>query len=81
MNPVPDLNNATALAATGQTRATAAPRIKLLPDGFSIDHADAEHGETVALINSDGVLEIAMRDANAADTIGAGRGSPLLLRL
>ena len=44
-------------------------------------YSDAEQGETVALINSDGVLEIAIRDANAADTIGAGRGSPLLLRL
>lgn len=43
-------------------------------------YADAEDGETIALINSDGMLEIAMRDANAADTIGAGRGSALLLR-
>lgn len=44
-------------------------------------YADAEDGETIGLINSDGVLEIAMRDAHAADTLGAGRGSPLLLRL
>ena len=45
MNTVPDLNKATALAATGQTRAAAAPRIKLLSDGFSIDHPDPELGE------------------------------------
>lgn len=44
-------------------------------------YSDASDGETVGLINSDGVLEIAIRDANAADTLGAGRGSPLLLRL
>ncbi|MGQ0815507.1 MAG: SAM hydrolase/SAM-dependent halogenase family protein [Gemmatimonadota bacterium] len=45
------------------------------------NYADAEDGETIALVNSDGMLEIAMRDANAADTIGAGRGSPIMLRL
>jgi hypothetical protein len=47
VNPVPDLNKATAIAATGQTKAAAAPRIKLLPDGFSIDHPDPEHGEAL----------------------------------
>src|SRR6266550_4203112 len=45
MNAVPDLNKATAMAATDQTKAAAAPRIKLLPHGFSIDHPDPEHGE------------------------------------
>src|SRR5207247_1492040 len=45
MNAVPDLNKATAIAATDQTRAAAAPRIKLLPHGFSIDHPDSELGE------------------------------------
>ena len=45
MNTVPDLNKAAAMAATGQTRAAAAPRIKLLSRGFSIDHPDPEHGE------------------------------------
>lgn len=44
-------------------------------------YADAEAGEAVALINSDGVLEIAMRNENAADTIGAGRGDMVVLRL
>ena len=44
-------------------------------------YADADEGETIALINSDGILEIAMREANAADALGAGRGSPLVLRL
>ena len=45
MNPVPDLNKATAPAATGQTKAAAAPRIKLLSHGYCIDHPDPELGE------------------------------------
>src|SRR5712671_5559548 len=45
VNTAPDLNKATAIAATDQTKAAAAPRIKLLPHGFSIDHPDPEHGE------------------------------------
>jgi len=45
VNAVPDLNKATAIAAPDQTKAAAAPRIKLLPHGFSIDHPDPEHGE------------------------------------
>ena len=45
VNTVPDLNKATAPAATGQTRASAAPRIKLLSHGCAIDHPDPELGE------------------------------------
>src|SRR5450631_2634951 len=45
VNTVPDLNKATAIAATGRTKAAAAPRIKLLSHGFSIDHPDPEIGE------------------------------------
>jgi hypothetical protein len=45
MNTVPDLNPATAPAATGQARAAAAPRIKLLSHGFCIDHPDQDLGE------------------------------------
>ena len=45
MNTVPNLNKAAAIAATGQTKAAAAPRIKLLSHGFSIDHPDSELGE------------------------------------
>jgi hypothetical protein len=45
VNTVPDLNKAAAIAATGQTKAAAAPRIKLLSHGFSIDHPDSELGE------------------------------------
>src|SRR5450631_1044577 len=45
VNTVPDLNKATAIAATGRTKAAAAPRIKLLSHGFSIDHPDPELGE------------------------------------
>ena len=45
MNAVPDLSKATAIAATDQTKAAAAPRIKLLPHGFCIDHPEPELGE------------------------------------
>ncbi|HYS88974.1 MAG TPA: hypothetical protein VEN78_28820 [Bradyrhizobium sp.] len=33
------------MAAPDQTKVAAAPRIKLLPHGFCIDHPDPEHGE------------------------------------
>jgi len=59
VNTVPDLNKAAAMAATDQTRAAAAPRIKLLSHGFSIDHPDPEHGEQLM---SD-ALGVADRDA------------------
>ena len=45
MTTLPDLTNTTPIAATDQTRAAAAPRIRLLPDGISIDHPDPELGE------------------------------------
>jgi hypothetical protein len=45
MNTAPDLTISTAIAATDRTNATAAPRIKLLSHGFSIDHPDPELGE------------------------------------
>jgi hypothetical protein len=45
VDTVPDLNKATALAATGQTKAAAAPRIKLSSHGFCLDHPDPELGE------------------------------------
>ena len=45
MNAVPDLNTTTAIATPGQTRAAAAPRIKLAPEGISIVHPDPELGE------------------------------------
>jgi hypothetical protein len=45
MNTAPDAAMTTAIAATGQTKAAAAPRIKLLSHGFSIDHPDPELGE------------------------------------
>ena len=59
MNTVPDLNKAAAMAATGQTRAAATPRIKLLSHGFSIDHPDPEHGEQLMAE----ALGVADRDA------------------
>ena len=64
MNPVPDLNKATALAATGQTKTAAskaatAPRIRLLSHGYSIDHPDPELGEQLMA----DTLGVADRDA------------------
>jgi hypothetical protein len=40
VNTVPNPDQATAIAATGQTGAAAAARIKLSPQGFCIDHPD-----------------------------------------
>jgi hypothetical protein len=45
MNTAPDPTTSTAIAATDQTKSAAAPRIKLLSHGFSIDHPDPELGE------------------------------------
>src|SRR6202051_1358808 len=59
MNTTPDVNMATAIAATDQTRAAATPRIKLLSHGFSIDHPDPELGEQL-MTNALGVAD---RDA------------------
>jgi hypothetical protein len=42
---IPDLTKTTASAVTRQTKAAAAPRIKLSPQGFCIDHPDPELGE------------------------------------
>jgi len=59
VNTVPDLNKATALAATGQTTVAAAPRIKLLLHGYAIDHPDPELGEQLMA----DALGVADRDA------------------
>src|SRR6202166_1884019 len=59
MNTAPDRTISTAIAATDQTEAAAAPRIKLLSHGFSIDHPDPELGEQL-MTNALGVAD---RDA------------------
>jgi hypothetical protein len=59
VNPVPDLNKATAIAATGRTKAGAGVRVKLLSRGFSIDHPDPELGEQLMA----DALGVADRDA------------------
>jgi hypothetical protein len=59
VNTVPDLNKATALAATSQPKAAAAPRIKLLSNGFCIDYPDPELGEQLMA----DALGVADRDA------------------
>jgi hypothetical protein len=45
MNIDPNLTMPAAIASTDQARAAAAPRIRLLSHGFSIDHPDPELGE------------------------------------
>jgi hypothetical protein len=59
MDTAPDPTLSTAIAATDQTKAAAAPRIKLLSHGFSIDHPDPELGEQL-MANALGVAD---RDA------------------
>ena len=54
-----DLNKATAIAATGQTRAANTPRIKLSSRGFAIDHPDPKLGEALMA----DTLGVADRDA------------------
>ena len=38
-------------------------------------YADAADGETLTLINSDGLLEVAVRNGSAAETLGVSRGA------
>jgi len=45
MTAIPDLTKTTAPATTRPASAAAAPRIKLSPQGFCIDHPDPELGE------------------------------------
>lgn len=59
MDPVPELNKATAIAATGQAEAAAAAQVKLSSLGFSIDHPDSELGEQLMAET----LGVADRDA------------------
>ena len=56
MNTAPDPTISTAIAATDQTKAAAAPRIKLLSHGFSIDHPDPALGERL-MANALGVAD------------------------
>lgn len=44
-------------------------------------YADVAEGELLALINSDGLLEIAVRNGSAAQKLGVSRGAPVRLRL
>src|SRR5580692_11157387 len=59
MNTAPDLAMPTTITATDPTKAAAAPRIRLSPHGFSIDHPDPELGEQL-MANALGVAD---RDA------------------
>ena len=54
MKTVPD--ETTAIAATGQIKAAAIPRITLLPDGFCIDHLYCPFGAHIRRTNPRGSL-------------------------
>ena len=56
MNTAPDITTPTTVAATDQTNAGAAPRIKLQSHGFVIDHPDQELGEQL-MANALGVTD------------------------
>jgi hypothetical protein len=56
MNNVPDITTSTTTAATDQPEAAAAPRIRLMSHGFSIDHPDPEIGEQL-MVNAMGVAD------------------------
>ncbi|WP_213289161.1 hypothetical protein [Bradyrhizobium sp. sGM-13] len=56
MTTAPDITVPTAIAATDPAKAAAAPRIKLLSHGFSIDHPDQELGEQL-MVNALGVAD------------------------
>ena len=56
MNTAPDLAMPTTIAATDPAKAAEAPRIRLLPHGFSIDHPDPELGEQL-MANALGVAD------------------------
>jgi hypothetical protein len=56
MDTVPNLATPAPIAATDQTKAAAAPRIKLQSHGFSIDHPDQELGEAL-MANALGVAD------------------------
>jgi S-adenosylmethionine hydrolase len=43
-------------------------------------YADARPGELVALVSSDGRVEVAAREASAAELLGLGVGAPVVLR-
>ena len=59
MDTAPEPATTTAIAATDQTQAAVAPRIKFLSHGFSIDHPDPKIGEQL-MANTLGVAD---RDA------------------
>ena len=56
MNTASDLTTSTTTAATDQTKAAEAPRIKLQSHGFAIDHQDQELGERL-MANALGVAD------------------------
>jgi S-adenosylmethionine hydrolase len=54
-------------------------------DGHTIPlrrtYSDVSHGESVALVGSSGLVEIAVRDGRASEVLGASRGAGVILRV
>jgi S-adenosylmethionine hydrolase len=46
---------------------------------LSRTYGDVEHGTPTALVGSSGLVEIALREGNAAATLGLARGTEVLL--
>jgi len=65
----------TTIAATDQAKAAAAPRIRLLPHGFSIDHPDPELGEQL-MANALGVADREAMDGVLQQLVKARRQEP-----
>jgi S-adenosylmethionine hydrolase len=68
-------NIAAAAVPEGATMSIGDHRIS----GLSVSYASVDVGELVAYIGSGGTVEIAVREGSAADVIGAGRGSGIVI--
>jgi S-adenosylmethionine hydrolase len=47
---------------------------------FRTTYSDAAPGDYLALVNSFGVLEVAQSELSADQSLGIGRGSPVVVR-
>lgn len=69
-------------SAAGRGTATVA-RVGIAGRELSVEvtYASVGVGELVAVVNSDGLVEVAVRDGSAADRLGVGLGEPATLQL
>ncbi len=47
--------------------------------GPSLTYAEAVPGQLLALVSSDGTLEVAVRDGSAAERLGVAAGEPIVV--